>query len=434
MEQIYDTRDKLRSFDFTKLSLSKPTLISGGNYFIRFKKDNYPLYVQPPRCYTRSGFIKNGRKYYTDLLFTNDDEYIIQWLEKLEEHCIEYIYENRKTWFDGDMEKPDIENYFTSPLKIYKSGKFYSVRTNIPTVLEKPSIKIYDESENVVEFTSITDTTQLMNILEIQGIKCSARSFQIEIEMKQALVIKPQELPLFDKCVIQSTRHVPPSMPSPELISMPTPVPETTPAPETTPVPAPAPAPETTPVPAPAPAPAPETAPKTPTIHSMNMDMNDTILYDVNEDVANITLLENTDTSNNLGHFTKTNTYCENTLPQIQSINDEIIRNVDIHKNDDTIKTHTHIPENKTNMEEFELTLEELSTNDIVVLKDPNEVYYKMYRDALHKSKMARELALSSYLEAKQIKNTYMLNNIDDSDTSDLDNDTNSLNSENESI
>ena len=123
MEHIYDTHDKLRCFDFTKLSLSKPTLISGGNYFIRFKKDNYPLYIQPPRCYTRNGFIKNGRKYYTDLLFTNDDEYIIQWLEKLEEHCIQYIYENRNSWFDGDMEKPDIENYFTSPLKIYKSGK-----------------------------------------------------------------------------------------------------------------------------------------------------------------------------------------------------------------------------------------------------------------------------------------------------------------------
>ena len=33
---------------------------------------------------------------------------------------------------------------------------------------------------------------------------------------------------------------------------------------------------------------------------------------------------------------------------------------------------------------------------------------------------MARDLALSSYLEAKRIKNTYMLDNLEDSESSDL--------------
>ena len=214
MEQIYDTNEKLCEFNFEKLVLSKPTLISGGNYFIRFKKDNTPLYIQPPACNTRNGFVKNGRKYYTDMLFTNEDEYIIQWFEKLEEYCIQYIYKYRDTWFDGNMEKADIENYFTSPLKVYKSGKFYLIRTNIPTALDKPSIKIYDEDENLVDFKTITENTKLMNIIEVQGIKCSARSFQIELEMKQSLTLRPEEFKLFDKCVIQSkpqfssTRHV----------------------------------------------------------------------------------------------------------------------------------------------------------------------------------------------------------------------------------
>jgi hypothetical protein len=40
-----------------------------------------------------------------------------------------------------------------------------------------------------------------------------------------------------------------------------------------------------------------------------------------------------------------------------------------------------------------------------------------MYKDAKRKAKEARDLALSSFLEAKRIKNTYMLNEIDsDSD------------------
>ena len=43
-----------------------------------------------------------------------------------------------------------------------------------------------------------------------------------------------------------------------------------------------------------------------------------------------------------------------------------------------------------------------------------------MYKEAKRKARMARDLALSSYLEAKRIKNTYMLDNLEDSESSDL--------------
>jgi hypothetical protein len=44
-----------------------------------------------------------------------------------------------------------------------------------------------------------------------------------------------------------------------------------------------------------------------------------------------------------------------------------------------------------------------------------------MYREALKKAKIARDFALSSYLEAKHIKNTYMLDEITDLSDDELD-------------
>ena len=44
-----------------------------------------------------------------------------------------------------------------------------------------------------------------------------------------------------------------------------------------------------------------------------------------------------------------------------------------------------------------------------------------MYKAAIKKAKDARDLALSSFLEAKRIKNTYMLDDVDSD--SDLDED-----------
>jgi hypothetical protein len=66
---------------------------------------------------------------------------------------------------------------------------------------------------------------------------------------------------------------------------------------------------------------------------------------------------------------------------------------------------------------EVDFNLDEIEPSETVQLKNRNDVYYKMYKDARQKAKEARDLALSSFLEAKRIKNTYMLDDIDsDSD------------------
>ena len=68
--------------------------------------------------------------------------------------------------------------------------------------------------------------------------------------------------------------------------------------------------------------------------------------------------------------------------------------------------------------EECDIPLENFD-NNVISLKKKNDVYYEKYRIALSKAKMAKELALASFLEAKNIKNTYMLEDIDDSDLDD---------------
>ena len=106
MSEIYDTSEP---FDFKKLTLTKPVQVTGGNYFIKCLVNGGPLYIQPPKCKTRQGVLKAGKRYYTDLLFTNDDEHFIEWMENLESHCQNFIYDNRDKWFDGEMELHDIE-------------------------------------------------------------------------------------------------------------------------------------------------------------------------------------------------------------------------------------------------------------------------------------------------------------------------------------
>ena len=75
----------------------------------------------------------------------------------------------------------DIESAFTSPMRIYKSGKFYLVRVNIKVNYSTnvPMLKIYNENETPITIDDVTPENNMISIIEIQGIKFTSRNFQI---------------------------------------------------------------------------------------------------------------------------------------------------------------------------------------------------------------------------------------------------------------
>ena len=54
---------------------------------------------------------------------------------------------------------------------------------------------------------------------------------------------------------------------------------------------------------------------------------------------------------------------------------------------------------------------------ETISLKPPNQVYFELYKVAREKAKLAKRNVIVAYLEAKNIKKTYMLDNLNDSDS-----------------
>jgi len=349
MENIYEPNAK---FAFDKLHLTKPISVSGGNYFIKFKMNDYPLYIQSPKCNTKQGILKAGKKLFSDLMFSNENEDFIHWMENLENYSQKYIYEHRKEWFETELEMHDIENSFAPLLKVYKSGKYYLARANVPCIMGKCSLKIYDERENELDYESITNNETVITILEIQGIKCSARSFQIEIEIKQMLVLKPEKI--FEKCILLKTRE-------------------------------------------------PITHEENETFSNIEKEEKDCVQeieenkIEVQDDTQSMV---DTTIDNNSKEQEDKDT--DDPPPSIENVSSEEI--------------FSNNSENINEPIEIDFNLDELNDADTIQLKNRNDVYYKMYREAIKKAKMAKDLAMASYLEAKRIKNTYMLEDISDSD------------------
>jgi hypothetical protein len=339
MNNIHDATS---DFKFENLSMTSPASISGGAYFSKYLINRESLYIQTPKCSTKMGVVKSGKKMHMDLVFTNMDEEFIQWIESLETTTRKMIYANREKWFDMELDEDDIENYFTPTVKLFKSGKQYLVRVNInQRVNGTPAAKIYDETEVDVSPETLDDKSTMITIIEVQGVRCSAKSFQIDLVLKQIMVIKPVEI--FDKCIIKT-----------------------------------------------------RTGGK-----------------DVAQSLApNIQM---TVTPNNYDQITFLDEPKDDT--QVDEPKDDT--QVDEPKENDQnifVVEEEIQPETQSDLLEVDLDGVDFKEEDTIVLKDKTEVYYEMYRNARKKAKLAKSLALSSFMEARRIKNMYMLDDLEDSD------------------
>jgi hypothetical protein len=123
------------------------------------------------------------------------------------------------------------------------------------------------------------------------------------------------------------------------------------------------------------------------------------------------------DTSNNIE-----DTKNEDTIENLEEIKEleplDVIANASLDNTnlltDITIEELVEEDDNELKEINVDLNLDNLET---VQLKKPNQVYFELYKEARNKAKTAKKNAILAYLEAKNIKKTYMLENLNDSDS-----------------
>jgi hypothetical protein len=348
---------------------------------------SFSLYIQTTKSLTKQGFVKSGKKYYCDLMFDNNSEILINWFENLETTCQNLIFEKSEAWFQNSLDKNDVESAFNSVIRIYKSGKYYLLRTNVKNnINNEPSIKIYNENELPLTINDVTSETNLISILEIQGIKFTSRNFQIEIELKQSMVIDSE--PIFDECLIKTQKKIGEIKKGNENTL------------------------------------------ETNSINNENkfnfdipLDKHSNDKSVVASDVVDVVDVVD-DLDNNLCN--KENEDNENHIDdvnldtKINSVADVDENNIDI--NFDIEDLNKEEDSNKEDLKEidFKVALEE-NTLETLTLKKPNQVYFELYKEAREKAKLAKKAAIIAYLEAKNIKKTYMIDTIENYDQSDID-------------
>ena len=403
------------NYDFGKVSLMHPESLHGssGTFFtkIGIGNVNEVLYIQTPKCITKQGVTTTaGKKSYIDLMFSNEDTSFIEFMENLEKSCIEKIHEKKNSWFTNEIDQADIENAFTSALRPFKGGKYYSMRANIApskNLMKVPTCFVFDETEKQLTIEDVKPENDIISVLEIQGIKFSQRSFQFEIIIRQVLIMANK--PVFQSCLIKKQVGV-------ESQSA-------------------------------------HSAHSAYTAMSLDMQVSE------QEDSKNKDIKDNKDNKDNIN-----SKEIEDSLAVLHNPNHESVNTLDtdkkvllspnltpkpvsnvlsslassmlrkdetgetgdteekeesIDKKNTKLQPQKHDAKHKDPQEITEITEItevdlEIKDDERIKIKKPNDIYYEIYKAAKEKARATRKLAFDAYLEVKKIKNTYML---DDSDS-----------------
>jgi hypothetical protein len=356
MENVFEIN---KNFNFSEILLDNPSPLTGGSYFTKLLVNNgtKKMYLQLPKVTSKQGIIRNKDKTYCDLMFTSANKELIYWFEQLEKRCQELIFNKKDLWFHNTISKDDIEEMMNPIIRSYKSGKFFLVRVYI----KNNKCTAFDEDKKVIDIDKLSVDDEIIPIINLEGIKFSSRTIQLEINLTQYMQLIPSQE--FEKQFLIKLDKEKANIGNLEETKI------------------------------------------------YNKDIIDKKLESDNLDEIKESIDND---SNSLILDIEDNEI----VAKSKNIDNQLESKDKIDLNENLVKdTDSDILNQNNDLKEISLDLiPSRDNNDVVSLKDPLEVYKEIYLVARKKAFELRKNALEAYLEAENIKNKYSLENMEESD------------------
>jgi hypothetical protein len=374
-----------QEFEFNKITLGNPLPIQGGAFFSKviFSDNEKELFIQLPKCTTKQAIISTKRGKYCDLMYSRDqNEPFFNWLEKLETVFHGLIDKNKNLWFTGDYSKDDIENMMSPITRMYKSGEYILIRVYINSNKHTGEDKcsVYNEDEVNIDINTIVPETNIIPLVLIDGVKFTSRSFELDIKLSQLMVLK--EPVALKKCLIRVSDEIEKNISSSNVKEEPASQQASQQA-------------------------------SHPVSQQTALKQASHITQTIKEEIKEVI----SDISNTIAKNKKA-------LDNEEEINEDEINDDEDNEGNEDDEDAADENKESVSVNKYNTNLEEVNLENIIQennlerikLKKPNEVYYDIYRSAREKAKNMRKLAIQAYLEAKEIKTKYILEDIDISD------------------
>ena len=179
--------------DLSNVTLNNPIALSDGTYLSKLSYKDKAFYFQLPKAESRGKVEINDKKAYFDLIFTKESSPdFIEWIDDLEETLKDCLYDKKDYWFEHELDYDDIEESFADIMKYNKKSDFYTFRIHLndSNVNSRKKALFYNEDKEAVDLRTLDSGMSVVSIIEIRGVKLMRKAFKIDVILKQAMIIE----------------------------------------------------------------------------------------------------------------------------------------------------------------------------------------------------------------------------------------------------
>jgi len=183
--------------DIAQITFGDLVPVQGGSHNAMLLADNQHITVQLPQCKVKSGVVRTSKKQYCDLEFELETHMMVtDWMESLEEHCIDMLSEKRGDWFGSGTTVEDIEDSMVSNVKVNSDGKTFVIRVDIGggsgmKIQYGDPCAVYDVTGSHRTLEDIKSGSSVIPLIAMRHVKI-ANTFTINIQMTQLMLVEEQ--------------------------------------------------------------------------------------------------------------------------------------------------------------------------------------------------------------------------------------------------
>lgn len=196
----------MKVIDYKKVKLpniqyQEPVKTAGGSLISRTSYRHLdqaiPIYIQTPRLKVNSDLEILDSKTYIELELDKRHINFYEFINNIDDLNIRETFKNSENWFQEKLPMDVVDDFYKTNIKMRKYNKSPIIKFKIPLYKNKTrkSCDIFGDDLKPVDVSEIKQKTEVICILELEGIKFFKQRFETEWKVIQLRVYKPKEAP-----------------------------------------------------------------------------------------------------------------------------------------------------------------------------------------------------------------------------------------------
>jgi len=179
------------NIDFNKIHFDKP-IKQGVIYYSPIRYDNNEFFIQTPIMNMKDD-IQNiiQSKTTMDASTKSNVDNLTNFFLRLDDVNINTTFKNNKEWFGKEIPKELLDGMYKRAIS-YTTDKKQIFSFKIPRLKEKIKCSIYDQYKNIISLDKINDSTDIIFILHIKGLKFLKQEYYCDFYISQIKVNSDQ--------------------------------------------------------------------------------------------------------------------------------------------------------------------------------------------------------------------------------------------------